>query len=97
MTPPAPTVAAGIDVGAPVLTILSTRSTIQPQWTEAMLSSDIVLVVDEIAQRAVRLGPTVTVARIDGAMHDVFLSRKPARAAAYASITRWLRGYEPAR
>jgi alpha-beta hydrolase superfamily lysophospholipase len=90
------TVAAGIDVGAPVLTILSARSTIQPQWTEAMRSSDIVLVVDEIAERAVRLGPNVTVARIDGAMHDVFLSRGPARAAAYASITRWLRGYEPA-
>jgi alpha-beta hydrolase superfamily lysophospholipase len=91
------TVAAGIDVGAPVLTILSARSTIQPQWTEAMRSSDIVLVVDEIAERAVRLGPNVTVARIDGAMHDVFLSREPARAAAYASITRWLRGYEPGR
>jgi len=45
----------------------------------------------------VRLGPNVTVARIDGAMHDVFLSREPARAAAYASITRWLRGYEPER
>jgi alpha-beta hydrolase superfamily lysophospholipase len=37
----------------------------------------------------------VTVARIDGAMHDVFLSREPARAAAYAAITRWLEGYAP--
>jgi alpha-beta hydrolase superfamily lysophospholipase len=91
------TVAAGIDVGAPVLTLLSARSTLQPQWTEAMLSSDIVLVVDEIAERAVRLGPTVTVTRIDGALHDVFLSREPARAAAYGSITQWLRGYEPGR
>lgn len=37
-----------------------------------------------------------TVPRIEGALHDVFLSREPARAAAYASITRWLRGHEPA-
>jgi len=91
------TVAAGIDVGAPVLTLLSARSTIQTQWTEEMRSSDAVLVVDEIAERALKLGPDVTVARIDGAIHDVVLSRAPVRAAAYAATTRWLRGYAPVR
>jgi len=90
-------VAAGIDVGAPVLTLLSARSTLQTQWTEEMRSSDVVLVVDEIAERALKLGPDVTVARIDGAIHDVMLSRAPVRAAAYAAITRWLRGYAPGR
>jgi alpha-beta hydrolase superfamily lysophospholipase len=89
------TVAAGIDVGAPVLTVLSARSTIATQWSEAMRSSDIVLVVDEIAQRSLNLGPEVTVARIDGALHDVVLSREPVRAAAYAAITHWFRGYAP--
>ncbi|QEO14122.1 alpha/beta fold hydrolase [Agromyces intestinalis] len=89
------TVAAGIDVGAPVLTLLSARSMIQPRWDEGMRASDIVLVVDEIAERATRLGPSVSIARIDGALHDVLLSREPARAAAYAAITRWLRGYAP--
>ncbi len=91
------TIAAGVDVGAPVLTLLSARSTIQPRWDAAMLSSDIVLVVDEIAHRALKLGSSVGVDRIDGALHDVFLSREPARAAAYAAITRWLRGYAPRR
>ncbi|GAA2037197.1 alpha/beta hydrolase [Agromyces tropicus] len=89
------TVAAGIDVGAPVLTLLSTRSVLQATWDDAMLSSDIVLVVDEIARQSLKLGPNVTVARIDGALHDVFLSREPARAAAYAAVTRWLEGYGP--
>jgi alpha-beta hydrolase superfamily lysophospholipase len=56
-----------------------------------------VLVVDDIAERVLKLGPEVAVARIDGALHDVFLSRKPVRAAAYAAITRWLRGYSPRR
>jgi alpha-beta hydrolase superfamily lysophospholipase len=91
------TVAAGIDVGAPVLTLLSARSTILPRWDAAMLTSDIVLVVDNIAERALKLGPQVSVARIDGALHDVFLSREPARGAAYRAITRWLRGYAPVR
>ncbi|WP_243695289.1 alpha/beta hydrolase [Agromyces protaetiae] len=88
-------VAAGIEVGCPVLTQLSARSLIQPRWDEAMRTSDIVLVVDEIAERALRLGAQVTVVRIDGALHDVALSREPARAAGYAAITRWLRGYGP--
>lgn len=91
------TVAAGIDVGAPVLTLLSARSTIQPRWDDAMSSSDVVLVVDDIAERTLKLGPNVTVSRIDGALHDVFLSRAPVRAAAYGAITQWLRGYAPGR
>ena len=91
------TVAAGIDVGVPVLTLLSARSTILPRWDEAMLSTDIVLVVDDIAQRSLKLGREVSVAWIDGALHDVFLSRESARSAAYAAITRWLRGYAPKR
>ena len=33
--------------------------------------------------------------RIDGALHDVFLSRRPVRAAAYDAVTQWLRGYAP--
>ena len=86
---------AGIDVGVPVLTLLSARSTFQPRWDDAMLTTDTVLVVDDIARHAIDLGTEVTVVRIDGALHDVFLSREPARAAAYAAITRWLRGYAP--
>lgn len=86
---------AGIDVGMPVLTLLSARSTFQPRWDDAMLTTDTVLVVDDIARHAIDLGTEVTVVRIDGALHDVFLSREPARAAAYAAITRWLSGYAP--
>ena len=80
-------VAAGLSIDAPVLTLLSARSTILPRWTPDMMRSDIVLVVDDIAVRAVRLGSTVTVARIDGALHDVILSAPDARADAYVQIT----------
>ena len=90
------TVAEGIEVGVPVLTLLSARSTLLPRWDDAMLTTDIVLVVDAIAEQSLKLGREVSVARVDGALHDVFLSRRPVRAAAYSAISRWLRGYAPA-
>jgi len=88
-------VSAGLGIEVPILTLLSARSTILPRWHDLMLQSDSVLVVDDIARAAVRLGSTVTVARIEGALHDVTLSAAGPRQTAYASLTRWLRGYAP--
>ena len=88
-------VAAGLGIDVPTLTLLSARSTILPRWNDQMRQSDSVLVVDDIARAAVRLGPTVTVARIEGALHDMTLSAAAPRRAAYAAITRWLRAYAP--
>lgn len=86
-------VASGLSLPIPVLTLLSMRSTISPVWREEMRSSDIVLFVDEVARAALKIGDTVTVARIDGALHDVFLSAPPVRELAYTQVTRWLEGY----
>lgn len=86
-------VAAGLSLDVPVLTLLSARSALLPYWTPEMMSSDIVLVVQDIAKRALGLAPTVTVSRIDGALHDVFLSREQPRGVAYAEMERWIRGY----
>ncbi|KRB36418.1 alpha/beta hydrolase [Microbacterium sp. Root180] len=85
-------VASGIDVGCPVLVLLSTRSAAPLAWDEAMTSADSVLVVDDIARSATRIGALVTVARIDGAIHDVFLSRAEPRAAAYRMLEQWTSG-----
>ncbi|WP_349864842.1 alpha/beta hydrolase [Leifsonia sp. WHRI 6310E] len=86
-------VAAGLSLDVPVLTLLSARSALLPYWTPEMMSSDIVLVVQDIAKRALGLAATVTVSRIDGALHDVFLSREQPRGVAYAEMERWIRGY----
>lgn len=86
-------VAAGLHIDAPVLTLLSARSTILPYWTPAMQTSDVVLVVRDIAERALGLAGDVAVSWVQDALHDVFLSAPPARAAAYAAIERWMRGY----
>jgi len=87
-------VAGGLNIESPVLTLLSTSSTLTPRWSPEMLVSDAVLVVQIIAERALRLGRHVSVERVDGALHDVFLSRRPAREAAYEALERWAR-YAP--
>ncbi|MCC4909103.1 alpha/beta hydrolase [Microbacterium sp. cx-59] len=86
------TIADGVDVGAPALVVLSARSTPPVRWLPEMTSSDSVLVDDEIARAALRIGPLVTVARIDGAIHDVFLSAPEPRASAYRVVADWAAG-----
>lgn len=85
-------VASGIDVGCPALVLLSLRSTTSLTWNDAMRETDSVLVVDDIARAATRIARTVTIARIDGALHDVFLSAPDAQDAAYAALGNWVRG-----
>ncbi len=85
------TIAAGVDVGCPALVLLSARSSTPLAWSEDMTSTDSVLVVDDIARAATRIGKLVTIARIDGAIHDVFLSRSAPREDAYRVLERWLR------
>ena len=85
-------VAAGLAIDVPVLVLLSTRSILPTRWSEALTRVDTVLTVDQVARAALHLGPSVTIERIDGALHDVFISRRPARTEAYARLERWLDG-----
>ncbi|WP_261622962.1 alpha/beta hydrolase [Nesterenkonia marinintestina] len=85
----------GLGVAVPVLVLLSDRTVYRRGWTEDMRHSDSVLDVDLLARRAVRLGPTVTVARLPGAMHDAFASSEPIRTQALDAVRRWLRAYGP--
>ena len=51
-----------------------------------LLESDLAL----IARAATRIGRSVTIERIEGAIHDVFLSAPASRDAAYTALERWL-------
>jgi len=84
------TLARGLGIDAPVLVMLSDKSYLQPKWSSTALAADVVLNVDSVARRALDLGPNVTLHRIAGAFHDVFLSPKAIRARAYAGMGRWL-------
>ena len=88
-------VAHGLKISVPILTLLSTRSTLLPRWTPEMMHTDTALDVVGIARRATDLGATCTIARIDGALHDVVLSAPEVRAVAYQQIAAWLRAYVP--
>lgn len=85
-------VAKGLGIAAPICVLLSQRSAVPARWSEDLTRADTVLVVDDIARASLKLGSSVTVERIDGALHDVFLSRREARNEAYARLDRWVTG-----
>jgi alpha-beta hydrolase superfamily lysophospholipase len=86
-------VAAGLRLPMPILVMLSSRSMLGPVWSDAMLRADVVLDVRSLALRTLSLGNSVTLERIDDALHEVFLSSAPVRTHAYERLERWLRGY----
>jgi alpha-beta hydrolase superfamily lysophospholipase len=86
-------VSRGLNIEVPILVMLSRGSANGLFWSEEMRRTDAVLDVNVIAARALALGRTVTVERIEGALHDVFLSPAAVRADAYARLARWLRAY----
>lgn len=87
------TVAAGLDITAPICVLLSKRFSPPTHWSEELTEVDSVLVVDDIARAALNIGRTVTIERLDGAIHDVFLSRREVRDEAYTRLERWVRGW----
>jgi alpha-beta hydrolase superfamily lysophospholipase len=86
-------VARGLRISIPILVMISGASANGPFWTEEMRRTDAVLDVNVIAVRALSLGQSVSVERIDGALHDVFLSRAEVRADAYRRLARWIHGF----
>lgn len=85
--------AHGLSIDVPVLVLASARSHIGLRWDERMRSSDVVIDVEVVARRAVQLGPTVTVVRVEGGLHDLTLSPLPARARFYGALERWSTAY----
>ncbi|MEV8145186.1 alpha/beta hydrolase [Specibacter sp. NPDC078709] len=83
-------VAQGLGLDVPVLVMLSDKSYLQPKWSSTALAADVVLNVDTVAKRALDLGSKVTLHRIPGAFHDVFLSPSKIREQAYAGMGRWV-------
>lgn len=85
-------VALGLEIKEPIMLMLSKRSVLHTKWSENMKSADTVLNVSEVAKAALHLGESVTIEKIDGALHDVFLSSPEPRADAYSRMEKWLKG-----
>ena len=83
----------GLDVPAPVLVLTSAASGHPREYDETCSSTDIVLDVELIRKWAHKLADHVTLVRVDGALHDVTMSRREVRDRAFGEITRWLDTY----
>jgi len=80
----------GLELPCPVLVLSSGRSTLPEEMGEDVHGTDIVLDVAQIRRWATALGPHVTYAAIEGARHDVLLSREEPRTRAYDTIATWM-------
>ena len=84
----------GVELPMPVLVLSSTRSAHPASMADPdVFGTDIVLDVEQIRRRAPLLGRRVFVEQVPGAMHDVTLSREPARREVFDRIDRFLTAY----
>ena len=83
----------GLDLTFPALVLSIARSTAPTELGEDVHSTDIVLDVEQIRRWSSSLGRHLTYVGIDGARHDVFLSREEPRVRAFAELDRWLAAY----
>lgn len=92
--------ARGLAVAAPVLVCTSTASGPNALDNPDLDRQDTVLDVAQIAARAPRIGPDVTLVQVAGAVHDLSLSAPGPRAVYLSTVLGWLdarleRGPEP--
>lgn len=79
-----------VDTGVPLLTLVSSHSYLRQEYSPAADAADTVLDVEQIRKWAPHLSTDTEIAIIDGAVHDVFLSGKHARDAAFKACFQWL-------
>ena len=84
--------AGDVDTGVPTLTLRSSHSYLGKKCSPAADTADTVLDVDQIQRWAPTLAKDAEVEVVDGARHDVFLSERFAREAAFKAVFAWLDG-----
>ena len=84
---------AGLSVLAPVLVLSSAATRHTTELTDESHVHDIVLDVPQIRRWSTSVGPHVSYVAIEGAVHDVVLSRAAARSRVYDELEKWRRAY----
>lgn len=84
---------AGLAIPCPILVLTSGASRFVNEMSQDAHEHDIVLDVTQIRRWSCALGPHVTLVSIDGARHDVVLSRPAVRERVYAEMERWVNAY----
>lgn len=83
-------VAKGLGLQIPVLVLLSSRDYLLPRWNPEAQYADVALNVEVVARRSIDLTNQLNLLRVDGALHDVFLSAPQVRQQAYLAVGSWL-------
>lgn len=83
-------VKAGLRIKIPILLLHSSDSFLPSKWSERIHHSDVVLNVEHMKTYASCLGENVDLLELAKARHDVFLSTKEVREAAFTQTFRWL-------
>lgn len=83
-------VARGLDIDVPVLVCASDATGPADRHHDALGSTDSVLAVEHMVERAPLLGATVDLVQIPGGVHDLALSPEPARTEYLAAVAGWL-------
>ena len=78
------------NIKVPVLVMYSSGSIRTTKYTKDVMSNDIVLNIEDIKRVGKKLGDQVTLMQIDNAQHDIFLSPKAVREAAFSKMFSWL-------
>ena len=86
-------VAKGLEIDCPVFVATGTRSWFGRRFGKQARSTDVVLDVERITAQAWRLGRVVTIVRIPGGVHDLFLSAPRARDQLFDDLGVWLGAY----
>jgi alpha-beta hydrolase superfamily lysophospholipase len=89
--------ARGLAIDCPVLILASDSSGPDDRWHDALLTTDSVLDVRQMAAGAPRLGPDVTFVVVPRGAHDLALSPRPARDTYLAEVLGWLDARLPQR
>jgi alpha-beta hydrolase superfamily lysophospholipase len=85
----------GLGLTVPTLVLSSAASLQAREWEPAVDESDTVLDVALMAKWVHKISSHVTLVQVPGALHDVTLSRQPARDRVYDELGRWLGAYLP--
>ena len=83
-------VAEGLDIPCPILMLTSDHSISDAEWSDEFLAADSVLTVENLWMRAPFLGSKITLTKLKGAIHDVTLSRREVREAAFSEMHEFL-------
>lgn len=77
-------------IDVPILLMYSGHSVDGDAWTDAFNHGDAVLDVADIKKYGKELGPNVTFVRVEGGLHDLFLSARGVRMPLYRYVFNWL-------